>query len=169
VAKGLALRLRENPRVRRERVERVARALSMLLVRPDPADRRGVLFGRVVSQGLKVSKPNLDTDLSGTVLEAAAEAAIAALSDFDGIDVSSLRTELQRLRSYLPLHQQIGSEAIARMQQARAAGDTWKTIALREGLPVERVRHLLGAKRRGGSQALAQIALPAPEGTQTPS
>ncbi|MCO6416079.1 hypothetical protein JYK14_07830 [Siccirubricoccus sp. KC 17139] len=157
-----AVRVRENPARRRERIARVSRALALAVVRTGPEDRRGLPFGRVVAEGLRALRPNLVADVSGAVLDAAAAAALEAVAEMDGGNLAELRAQIAQLRARLPLAYRVGEQDLARMREMRAQGRTFREIAEDTGLSVEQVRYLLGAKKRGGGRAL----LPAPDERQ---
>ncbi|CAO3460801.1 hypothetical protein [Azospirillum argentinense] len=157
-----APRVRENPAKKRERVAKIAREMSLAQIKLSPEDRRGLLFGRIVAAGIKALRPNQTEDVSGTVLEIAAAAALRAMAE-DGIiaEAGQLKEKVHQLEAKLAeTGHQFSARDISYMKTLRTYGMTYAQVAQTFHTDEATIRKALGVKGGGRRKA---AALPKPD------
>ncbi len=133
----------------RKQIAKVSRELSLLQVRTSPSDRRGLLFGRIVSEGLLALRPNLNEDVSGLALDQAAECALKAMASMmGGAPDEVLARKVATLEQRVSAESRFTTRQLAKMRSLRTFGMTYGQIAETYGSTADEIRGLLTGKWR---------------------
>ncbi len=161
---GPPIKVRENPVKKRERTGRVSREMSMTLVKLSPDDRRGVTFGRIVAAGIKALRPDIQEDVSQTVLDTVAETVITTAAELlDAMENGVLRERVAELeRQIADAQAKIGepetrfsARDIANMRTLREYGSySYAQLARHYGATVDEIKAALLGKWRREARAL---------------
>jgi hypothetical protein len=166
----VAVRIRENPAKKRERIARVSRELSLTTIKLHPDDRRTVTFGRVVSAGVKAIRPELAEDVSQTVLDTAATTALRIVVELmDGIESGALKARVQDLEQHLAKMSEqpeprFTAKQVARMRTYKEFGSMSyaKIATFFDGATADDIREAItGKPRRPAATRLPRAQEPA--------